>query len=270
MLRAVDPAVFTPRPRVDSALLRAAAARARRAAEARELVRDCVRPPPQVAGALARARAEPGPPVEAGAARALGARSGVRGGRPRRGAGAPRSSPALCARLLGVSGAVMLRAPAKLNLCLYVGPTREDGLHEICSLFEPLALADELEVVRGCGDADEVICAGVERPEPGRRRRSRRCASGAGARRRCGSRSRSGSRSRPASAAAAPTPRRCCGWPAASWTGCRADRGVGSAPTCPRSSSRALCAGGGGGGGGGAAPAAGRPRRGAAAATTRG
>ena len=39
-----------------------------------------------------------------------------------------------------------LHAPAKLNLCLYLGPTREDGLHELCSLFEPLALADLIEV----------------------------------------------------------------------------------------------------------------------------
>ena len=40
-------------------------------------------------------------------------------------------------------------APAKLNLCLYVGPTRDDGLHEIRSLFEPLELADELTADRG-------------------------------------------------------------------------------------------------------------------------
>ena len=36
------------------------------------------------------------------------------------------------------------RAPAKLNLCLYVGPRRADGLHEICSLFQPITLADEV------------------------------------------------------------------------------------------------------------------------------
>ncbi|HEX6229476.1 MAG TPA: hypothetical protein VFZ41_08475, partial [Solirubrobacterales bacterium] len=53
-----------------------------------------------------------------------------------------------------------LHAPAKLNLCLYLGPRREDGLHELCSLFEPLALADEIEV--GNAEHDEVICAGVE------------------------------------------------------------------------------------------------------------
>ncbi len=37
---------------------------------------------------------------------------------------------------------MLLHAPAKLNLCLYLGPRRDDGLHELCSLFEPLALAD--------------------------------------------------------------------------------------------------------------------------------
>jgi 4-diphosphocytidyl-2-C-methyl-D-erythritol kinase len=54
----------------------------------------------------------------------------------------------------------MIVAPAKLNLCLFLGPRREDGLHELCSLFEPLALADRMEV--GDAERDEVVCAGVE------------------------------------------------------------------------------------------------------------
>jgi 4-diphosphocytidyl-2-C-methyl-D-erythritol kinase len=57
----------------------------------------------------------------------------------------------------------VLHAPAKLNLCLYVGPRREDGLHEIRSLFEPLELADELRVSEA--EADEVICVEVEEPD---------------------------------------------------------------------------------------------------------
>ncbi len=55
---------------------------------------------------------------------------------------------------------MLLHAPAKLNLCLYLGPRREDGLHELCSLFEPLALADLIEVAPA--ERDEVICPGVE------------------------------------------------------------------------------------------------------------
>jgi 4-diphosphocytidyl-2-C-methyl-D-erythritol kinase len=55
---------------------------------------------------------------------------------------------------------MLLRAPAKLNLCLYLGRRREDGLHELCSLFEPLGLADLIEV--SPAERDEVICPGVE------------------------------------------------------------------------------------------------------------
>jgi 4-diphosphocytidyl-2-C-methyl-D-erythritol kinase len=55
---------------------------------------------------------------------------------------------------------MLVHAPAKLNLCLYLGRRRADGLHELCSLFEPLALADMIEVSEA--EADEVICPGVE------------------------------------------------------------------------------------------------------------
>ncbi|HEX5763699.1 MAG TPA: hypothetical protein VFY04_11345 [Solirubrobacterales bacterium] len=55
-----------------------------------------------------------------------------------------------------------LSAPAKLNLCLFLGPRREDGLHELCSLFEPLTLADAIEVSEQGGERpDEVVCPGV-------------------------------------------------------------------------------------------------------------
>jgi 4-diphosphocytidyl-2-C-methyl-D-erythritol kinase len=53
-----------------------------------------------------------------------------------------------------------IHAPAKLNLCLFLGPRRDDGLHELCSLFEPLALADTIEAAEA--DRDEVVCNGVE------------------------------------------------------------------------------------------------------------
>lgn len=55
---------------------------------------------------------------------------------------------------------MILSAPAKLNLCLYLGGRREDGLHELCSVFEPLSLADAITV--GEAAADEVVCPGVE------------------------------------------------------------------------------------------------------------
>lgn len=58
----------------------------------------------------------------------------------------------------------MLRAPAKLNLCLYVGPRRDDGLHELRSLFCPLALADRIAISEAEGAADEVLCPDVEGP----------------------------------------------------------------------------------------------------------
>lgn len=61
-----------------------------------------------------------------------------------------------------MSGATVLRtrAPGKVNLCLYVGPRREDGRHELVSVVQPLDLADEvtLEPAR----VDEVVCPGVE------------------------------------------------------------------------------------------------------------
>jgi 4-diphosphocytidyl-2-C-methyl-D-erythritol kinase len=55
-----------------------------------------------------------------------------------------------------------LLAPAKLNLCLYLGPRRTEGLHEIRSLFCPLTLADRIVVTDA--DADEVVCPAVEGP----------------------------------------------------------------------------------------------------------
>ena len=62
-----------------------------------------------------------------------------------------------------MSKAFEIFAPAKLNLCLYVGPRRDDGLHEICSLFVPLSLADRLVV--STAERDEVVVAGVEGPD---------------------------------------------------------------------------------------------------------
>jgi 4-diphosphocytidyl-2-C-methyl-D-erythritol kinase len=56
------------------------------------------------------------------------------------------------------------RAPAKVNLCLFVGEPREDGLHPLVSVVQALSLADELTLEPAEGDADEVVCPGVEGP----------------------------------------------------------------------------------------------------------
>ena len=57
------------------------------------------------------------------------------------------------------------RAPAKLNLCLYVGPKRPDGLHEIRSVFQPVTLADIVTMQPAQGGADQVLCPGVRGPK---------------------------------------------------------------------------------------------------------
>jgi 4-diphosphocytidyl-2-C-methyl-D-erythritol kinase len=41
---------------------------------------------------------------------------------------------------------VILRAPAKVNLCLRVGPLRSDGYHRLTTLFQAIDLYDELEL----------------------------------------------------------------------------------------------------------------------------
>jgi 4-diphosphocytidyl-2-C-methyl-D-erythritol kinase len=55
-----------------------------------------------------------------------------------------------------------LLAPGKVNLCLYLGPLRADGRHELVTLFESVSLADQLVVSES--DVDEVVCPGVEGP----------------------------------------------------------------------------------------------------------
>jgi 4-diphosphocytidyl-2-C-methyl-D-erythritol kinase len=58
------------------------------------------------------------------------------------------------------------RAPGKVNLCLFVGEPREDGLHPLVSVVQALSLADELTLAPAPAgaSADEVVCPGVEAP----------------------------------------------------------------------------------------------------------
>ncbi len=53
-------------------------------------------------------------------------------------------------------------APGKVNLCLFVGRPRPDGYHPLVSLVQPVSLADELDLEPAAGDADEVVCPGVD------------------------------------------------------------------------------------------------------------
>lgn len=61
-------------------------------------------------------------------------------------------------------GELRLAAYAKVNLCLYVGERREDGRHELVTLFESIDLADELLITESATGADEVVCPAVPGP----------------------------------------------------------------------------------------------------------
>jgi 4-diphosphocytidyl-2-C-methyl-D-erythritol kinase len=56
------------------------------------------------------------------------------------------------------------RAYAKINLCLFLGPTRPDGRHQLVTLFDSVGLADELVVIESADGADHVLCDGVSGP----------------------------------------------------------------------------------------------------------
>jgi 4-diphosphocytidyl-2-C-methyl-D-erythritol kinase len=56
-------------------------------------------------------------------------------------------------------------APGKVNLCLFLGGIREDGRHELVTVFESVSLADDVSLcARATGDADIVECDGVSGP----------------------------------------------------------------------------------------------------------
>ena len=60
---------------------------------------------------------------------------------------------------------MILRAPAKVNLCLRVGPLRGDGYHRLTTLFQAIDLYDELELE----EAPETVVEGFPRRHAGRR-----------------------------------------------------------------------------------------------------
>jgi 4-diphosphocytidyl-2-C-methyl-D-erythritol kinase len=55
---------------------------------------------------------------------------------------------------------VTLYAPAKINLHLYIGPSRPDGFHDLLSLFQMVSLVDELTCSLG-GDRDTCTVKGA-------------------------------------------------------------------------------------------------------------
>ena len=165
VLRPVSRTVFHPVPNVDSVLvglvrtgppvdpaLRAfvqAAFAHRRKALARSLALAGLACPP----AVGRPRPRPGR-----AARARPSR------RCARGAPLAGGLPGLVGEGLRVT-VLHARAPAKINLCLLVGPVRDhDGRHELVSVMDTVSLADDLVLEPADGGADEVVCAGVEGP----------------------------------------------------------------------------------------------------------
>ncbi|MHB8691863.1 MAG: 4-(cytidine 5'-diphospho)-2-C-methyl-D-erythritol kinase [Solirubrobacteraceae bacterium] len=58
------------------------------------------------------------------------------------------------------------QAPAKINLCLYLGGVRGDLRHELVTVYESVSLMDTLTLTLAPGGAgrDEVICPSVEGP----------------------------------------------------------------------------------------------------------
>jgi 4-diphosphocytidyl-2-C-methyl-D-erythritol kinase len=64
----------------------------------------------------------------------------------------------------GAGGALRALAPAKVNLGLFVGPTRAgDARHELASVMQSISLADELtlEPASSVAGADELVCPGL-------------------------------------------------------------------------------------------------------------
>ena len=59
---------------------------------------------------------------------------------------APRSSTRRVRAACEAAPVTTLTAPAKINLALVVGPRREDGKHELLTVYERIGLADTLRL----------------------------------------------------------------------------------------------------------------------------
>lgn len=58
----------------------------------------------------------------------------------------------------------IVRAPGKVNLCLFVGPLRADGRHELVTLIESVSLADELFASVRSRPPDTIRCDELDDP----------------------------------------------------------------------------------------------------------
>src|SRR5258708_22696450 len=54
---------------------------------------------------------------------------------------------------------VTVRSFAKINLGLYIGPTRADGFHDLRTVYQTIALHDVIQVSVGRGTGIEIKCA---------------------------------------------------------------------------------------------------------------
>jgi len=53
-------------------------------------------------------------------------------------------------------------ARAKVNICLLLGPLRDDGYHEVATVIVPVDLADVVTIQPSPSGSDEVVCPGVD------------------------------------------------------------------------------------------------------------
>ena len=157
--------VFHPVPNVDSVLVGLRAHRA--GAGARRCASSCrARSPTGARRCRARWRWRPARRADVRDARPRGAgRARPPARRARRAPLAARTS-ARCAKRCALTS-LTTQAPAKINLCLFLGPTRADGRHELVtrhasSLDARATTSHALERPRL--GADEVVCPGVDGP----------------------------------------------------------------------------------------------------------
>ncbi len=165
MLRAVDRAVFRPPPRVDSALLRLERVAQWPGAAVARLVRGGVRAQAQGARAL-------GGDGGRGVARARARRRWRRSGKAADRAGGGARAAGVRGAREGAGGRRWSCERRRSSTCAFIwGRSRDDGLHELRSLFCPLALSDRITVTTSDDDARRGGLRGGGGAESGRRRR---------------------------------------------------------------------------------------------------